>query len=177
MNKRFAIILPLFFALTLIAGILAGKYLLPGAGNATSLFSGSHYNKLNDVMNYIENDYVDTINKSKLLENAISGLLETLDPHSVYIPAEEFNEANAPLAGNFDGIGVQFRLIRDTIVVINTVAGGPSEKEGIHAGDRIVKIDGKNVAGKKITNDEVMKKLKGPRGTKVKVKIVQSTLV
>jgi len=171
MNKRFAIILPLFFALTLIAGILAGKYLLRGAGNTSSLFGGSHYDKFNDVMNYIESDYVDTINKKILHEKAITGLLETLDPHSVYIPAEEFNEANAPLAGNFDGIGVQFRLIRDTIVVINTVAGGPSEKEGIHAGDRIVKIDGKNVAGKKITNEEVMKKLKGPRGTKVKVGI------
>ncbi len=171
MNKRFAVVLPLFFAFTLIAGILAGKYLLPGSGNATSLFRGNHYDKFNDVMNYIERDYVDTINKKKLLENAITGLLETLDPHSVYIPAEEFNEANDPLAGNFDGIGVQFRLIRDTIVVINTVAGGPSEKEGVHAGDRIVKIDGKKVAGIKITNEEVMKKLKGPRGTKVKVGI------
>ncbi|HNW88867.1 MAG TPA: S41 family peptidase [Bacteroidales bacterium] len=171
MNKRFAIYLPIFFALTLIAGILAGRYLLPGAKNSSTLFNFNRYDKFNDVMNFIESDYVDTINKKTLLEKAVTGMLESLDPHSVYIPAEDFNEANDPLAGNFDGIGIQFRKVRDTIVVINTIPGGPSEKQGLLAGDRIVKIDGKNVAGIKIPDEEVMKRLKGPRGTTVKVGI------
>ncbi|HOY31706.1 MAG TPA: S41 family peptidase [Bacteroidales bacterium] len=170
-NIRLSVYLPVFFALTLIAGILTGKYLFPGYQKGISLFNFTRYDKFNDVMNYIETDYVDTINKKDLIEKAVTGLLESLDPHSAYISAEDFNEANDPLVGNFDGIGVQFRVIRDTIVVINTVAGGPSEKQGILAGDRIVKIDGKNVASINIPDAEVMKKLKGRRGTTVNVGI------
>jgi len=171
MNKRPYIYLPLFLALALIVGILIGTYLLPSGNKNNSLFNFSRYDKFNDVMNYIESDYVDTINKKNLLEKAITGLLESLDPHSAYISAEDFNDANDPLKGNFDGIGVQFRVIRDSIVVINTVPGGPSEQLGILAGDRIVKIDGKNVAGIKIPDTEVMKRLKGKRGTTVSVSI------
>lgn len=171
MNKRSQIYLPFFFALTLIAGILVGNFLLPSVQNGNSILKFNRYDKFNDVINYIENDYVDTIKKSTLLEKAITGLLESLDPHSAYIPAADFNEANDPLKGNFDGIGIQFRVIRDTIAVINTIPGGPSEKKGVMAGDRIVKIDGKNVAGIKIPDADVMKKLKGPRGTVVNIRI------
>ncbi len=171
MNKRFSIYLPILFSITLILGIIAGKYFLPGSSRDQSLSIFNHYDKFNDVINYIENEYVDTIKKKTLLDKAISGLLESLDPHSAYISANDFNDANDPLKGNFDGIGVQFRVIRDTIVVINTVPGGPSEKLGILAGDRIIKIDGKNVANIKIPDAEVMKRLKGPRGTTVNVGI------
>lgn len=170
-NNRHSVYLPLFFALTLIAGLLAGKFLLLSPSDSTSFFKFNRYDKFNDVMNYIENDYVDTVRKKTLQEKAIIGLLESLDPHSAYISAEDFNDANDPLKGNFDGIGVQFRVIRDTIVVINTVPGGPSEKRGILAGDRIIKIDGKNVASVKIPDAEVMKRLKGSRGTTVRVAI------
>lgn len=170
-NKRPYIYLPIFFALTLIVGIFVGNMLLPSSQKGSFPFNFNRYDKFNDVINFIENDYVDTINKKLLIEKAISGLLQSLDPHSAYISAEDFNEANDPLVGNFDGIGIQFRVIRDTIVVINTVPGGPSEHEGLLAGDRIVKIDGKNVARVKIPDTEVMKKLKGKRGTTVKVSI------
>ena len=131
-----------------------------GAGNV---------NTINDVINYINQDYVDSIGKKQLQESAIKGLLESLDPHSMFIPASEFKEANDPLMGNFDGIGVQFRIERDTVAVVNTVTGGPSEKVGILAGDRIIKVDGKPFTGKKITNEIVMKALKGQRGTIVNV--------
>ena len=103
-------------------------------------------------------------------------MLLSLDPHSVYIPASDFAEANDPLMGNFEGIGVQFRIERDTVMVINTIPGGPSEKVGLLAGDRIVKVDGKNIAGIKIENEKVMKLLKGPKDTKVTVSIFRRGL-
>lgn len=170
-NKRPYIYLPIYFSLTLLVGILAGVLLFPSFSGKSGLFSSKPYDKLNDVLNYIENEYVDTVSRQSLTEKAITGVLQSLDPHSDYISADQFNEANDPLMGNFDGIGVQFRVIRDTITVINTVAGGPSEAKGLMGGDRIVKIDGKNVAGIKIKDTEVMKKLKGPRGTMVTVSI------
>ncbi len=176
-NKRPFIYLPIFFALTLILGIFLGTTLIPALNGRGNLFSfkSNHYDKFNDVMNYIQNDYVDTINKNNLTEKSLNSLLQTLDPHSAYISADEFNDVNDPLMGNFDGIGVQFRVIHDTITVLNTVPGGPSEKLGILGGDRIVKIDGKNAAGVKIKDVDVMKRLKGKRGTTVNVNIYRKS--
>ena len=130
-----------------------------------------NYSKLNDVVNYIVQEYVDSVSKDKLTEDGINGILENLDPHSQYITAEEFHDVNDPLLGNFEGIGIQFRIEKDTIVVIQTIPGGPSEKVGLAAGDRIVFVDDSLVAGVSITNNKAMKKLKGKRGTKVKVGI------
>jgi carboxyl-terminal processing protease len=169
-GRRHSPYLPLFFALVLVAGVMLGTLLAPviRSGAFFSLPFGK-YDKLNDVINYIEKSYVDTVDHETLVEKAISGLLHSLDPHSEYISAEKFSDANDPLVGNFDGIGVQFRVIRDSITVILPVPGGPAAGEGIQDGDRIVNIDGKNVAGIKISDQEVMKRLKGPRGTRVKV--------
>jgi carboxyl-terminal processing protease len=172
-NRRLLIYLPIAFALVLIAGVFLGTKLYRVAMLNNSSFLNLRGEKssgiLNDVINYVGQDYVDSISKEKLQESAIKGMLESLDPHSMFIAASEFKEANDPLQGNFDGIGVQFRIERDTVAVINTVSGGPSEKVGILAGDRLVKVDGKSIAGIKITNEKVMKLLKGERGTTVKV--------
>lgn len=127
--------------------------------------------KFNALINYIEGLYVDTVDSKKLTEAAIVALLAELDPHSTYISAEELQEANEPLEGSFDGIGVQFNILRDTIMVVEPIPGGPSEKLGIRAGDKIVSVDGINMAGIGIKNNDVFKKLRGPRGTKVKVGI------
>jgi carboxyl-terminal processing protease len=127
--------------------------------------------KLNEVIQYVRSNYVDTIGRSRLEEKSITGLMENLDPHSTYITPAEFHDANDPLLGSFEGIGVQFRMENDSITVILPIANGPSEKIGIKAGDRIVKIEGKNVAGIKISNTDVMRKLKGPKGTRVQVSI------
>ncbi|HTX89243.1 MAG TPA: S41 family peptidase [Bacteroidales bacterium] len=127
--------------------------------------------KLKEVVRYVEDNYVDTLSRETVNDKAISGLLHNLDPHSVYISASEYHEYTDPLLGSFEGIGVRFQIERDTVMVITPVSGGPSERIGIRAGDRIVKIDGKNVAGIHITNNEVMKKLKGEKGTKVSVSI------
>ncbi|MEI7724988.1 MAG: S41 family peptidase [Bacteroidota bacterium] len=127
--------------------------------------------KYNAAMQLINYAYVDTINEAKLVEKAIVETLKELDPHSVYISKKDVQKANEPLEGNFDGIGVQFEILKDTISVVHSIPGGPSEKLGIVSGDKIVKIDGEVVVGKKITNQFVLDHLRGKRGTKVNVSI------
>ncbi len=127
--------------------------------------------KFGEVFDKISKYYVDTINENKFLEEVIVQMLHDLDPHSSYLSREEVKAMQEPLDGNFEGIGVSFNILGDTIFIINPIPGGPSEKLGILAGDRIIKIDGENVAGIKITNLGVQKRLKGKKGTKVNVSI------
>ena len=129
--------------------------------------------KVRELLRYIEQDYVDTLNQTGFIDEAITSILQTLDPHSAYIPASEFAELNDPLNGNFDGIGIEFNLLGDTIFVVAAISGGPSETVGIKAGDRIVAVNGVPLAGKRISNSDVIKKLRGPGGTKVRVQIVR----
>jgi carboxyl-terminal processing protease len=170
--KRIVLFLPLLLALVLVGGIFMGKQMASGTKMAIPFQHDlSTSNKLDQVMSYIENDYVDTIDRDELLESTISELLQSLDPHSYYIPVEDYKAMNDPLEGNFDGIGVEFRITDDTIMIVNPIGGGPSEKLGIMAGDRIVKVDTSLVAGVGVDNQRVMKLLKGPKGTKVNVSI------
>ena len=127
--------------------------------------------KFNTLLYYIESMYVDSTDTEALVEHAIRNLLEELDPHSVYISKEELQEANEPLNGSFEGIGVQFNIVKDTIYVISPISGGPSEKLGIRAGDKIIEVEGEAVAGVGITNNDVRRLLKGPKGTRVGVGI------
>jgi len=171
MNKnKLQVYLPLILSGVLLIGVILGMKLGQG-GNGLRMLGIQKEDKLKNVISYVEKNYVDSLTKSELEEKAITGMLQSLDPHSVFLSASEFHEANDPLMGNFEGIGVQFRIEKDTIAVINTVSGGPSEKLGIKAGDRFVKIDGKKVTGIKITNSDVLKKLKGKKGTIVNVSI------
>ena len=155
-NRRPYLYLPIAFALVLVIGILTGYYLVQSSfvQNHIPVRGLQGKNTLNELIRFIDNNYVDSVDEKKLNDEAINGMLLSLDPHSVYIPASEFAEANDPLMGNFEGIGVQFRIERDTVMVINTIPGGPSEKVGLRAGDRIVKVDGKNIAGIKINNEK-----------------------
>ena len=127
--------------------------------------------KLATTLYLIENFYVDTANTDKVTEDAIIAALKELDPHSAYISKKDVEKANEPLVGSFEGIGVTFQLIRDTITVISPTAGGPSEKVGIMAGDKFIKIDGEEAVGKKIDNEYVQKHLRGKKGTKVTVSV------
>lgn len=122
-------------------------------------------------LQYLSNDYVDTVNPNKMVDEAIVNTLEKLDPHSVYISKDDVQAMNEPLEGNFDGVGVEFNIMNDTLMVVNTIVGGPSEKVGIIAGDRFVSIDGKNVAGIGLKNADVFKHLRGPKGTKVNLTV------
>ena len=127
--------------------------------------------KFNTLLYYMNRMYVDSVDLDGLVETAIRGMLEELDPHSVYIPSEDLKQADEPLNGKFEGIGVRFNIMKDTIMVVATIAGGPSEKLGIMGGDRIVEVDGEVVAGVGIRNKGVMERLKGPKGTHVEVGI------
>ena len=160
----------LWTVVVLLAGILLGLYINKGVRQKVQFEGGS---KFDEVMWYVGNDYVEKPDGQKLQDGAIAALMEELDPHSAYISLEEFNEVNDPLLGSFDGIGVQFRLEKDTIAVVNVIKGGPSEKVGLLAGDRIVYVDDTLVASKKLKNEDVMRKLKGPKGTKVKVRVLR----
>ena len=121
----------------------------------------------------INNLYVDSVDEQKLVEDGIRGMLEKLDPHSSYMTAKEVKAANEPLQGNFEGIGVQFNMVEDTLLVIQPVVGGPSEKRGILAGDRIVSVNDTAIAGVSMSKEEIMHRLRGPKGTKVNLGIVR----
>jgi carboxyl-terminal processing protease len=125
------------------------------------------------VLDRIQKYYVDSINQDLLVEDAIKGLLKELDPHSSYLTPKEVEEMNEPLQGNFEGIGVSFNILNDTVYIISPISGGPSEKVGILSGDRVIKVDGKNIAGISITNDQVFGLLKGKKGTKVNLSILR----
>ena len=129
--------------------------------------------KLNIAEISISNLYVDDVDEQKLVEDAIRGMLSKLDPHSSYMTPKEVKDANEPLSGNFEGIGVQFNMIEDTLLVIQPVVNGPSEKVGIIAGDRIVSVNDSTIAGVKMSKEEIMKRLRGPKGTKVKLGVIR----
>lgn len=174
MNKyNIKIFLPLLLTLSVVVGIYLGSYLSSTTGNKSIIFSKSNSKsstgKLNEILNFIEEAYVDSVDSKELLENSINSMLSNLDPHSYYISPKDFNDMNDPIEGSFEGIGVEFRIKDDTVMVVAAIANGPSEKLGIQAGDRIIKVDTVNIAGKNITNNDVIKLLKGPRGTKVNV--------
>lgn len=136
--------------------------------------SSASAQKVNMAVTAVENLYVDELNGNKLAEDAIIGLLEKLDPHSNYMTPEEVKEMNEPLQGNFDGIGIQFNMLTDTLYVVQVFPGGPSEKVGILVGDRIILVDDTLIAGVKMKNTDVMSRLRGPKGTTVNVKILRN---
>jgi len=170
---KITIYLPLLFSLVLILGIFVGLRLAPHSSSGSPIYSVnlSDYDKLSDIMSLIERDYVDTVDIDATEEDAIEHVLENLDPHSQYIAAREFDAVSEHLEGNFEGIGVQFRIEKDTVMIVAPIAGGPSEKVGIKAGDRIVIVEDDTIAGVGVNNSKVMKVLKGPRGTKVNIKV------
>lgn len=168
-NSKYQVKLPIVLCLGLAAGVFVGATLNTGGGSDVS----KDVQKLREVLTQINEEYVDSVNMAELVDGAIREILHKLDPHSSYIPASERIAANEDLRGNFDGIGIEFNIFDDTIVVLTPLSGGPSEALGIQSGDKIIEVDGRNVAGVGITNTGVMKALKGPRGTEVKVKILR----
>ena len=165
-NTRF---IPFLLAICLIAGIAIGTfYANHFSGNKLGIINTSS-NKLNVLLRIIDDQYVDTVNMGELVEEAMPQILSELDPHSSYIPAKDLEAVNADLKGSFSGIGIQFTIQNDTIHVNSVIQGGPSEKVGLMAGDRIVEVDDSAFVGKIVTNSEAMKRLKGEKGSKVKL--------
>jgi carboxyl-terminal processing protease len=168
-NSKQQIRLPIILALAISAGIWIGATFAEPKSDRNDLRAAIY--KLQEIITYINRDYVDSVNTNELVEYGIQRMLEKLDPHSSYIPARDATLAKSQLEGEFDGIGVEFGIIRDTIYVVAPLTGGPSEKLGIQSGDQIISVDGKTVAGTGITNRDVFDLLRGPRGSKVNVEI------
>ena len=148
---------PVIIAVSVVVGILIGTfYAKHFAGNRLGIINGSS-NKLNALLRIVDDQYVDTVNMTDLVEKAMPQILAELDPHSTYIPAQNLEEVNSELEGSFSGIGIQFTIQNDTIHVNAVIQGGPSEKVGLMAGDRIVTVDDSLFVGKKVTNERAMR--------------------
>ena len=170
-NNRFV---PIVISVSVVFGIIIGTFFANRfSGNRLNIINTSS-NKLNDLLHIIDDSYVDTVNIADLVEDAMPTILSELDPHSSYISAKDAATANDDLKGSFSGVGVQFTIKKDTVYISNVIAGGPAEKVGILAGDRIIAVDGKPYVGKIVTNEETMHRLKGEKGTKVKIGILRN---
>ncbi len=170
-NKKPSAIQPLLFAFTLIGGMFIGTNL--GDKNILQVKPSieQNPNKLVSLIDFIEDNYVDSIDKKNLIEDAIESVLANLDPHSYYMRAEEVAAEAEKMKGEFSGVGIEFLILRDTLMVVKTVKEGPSDKAGLLAGDRIVQVDGTEISGKELNADKAMKLLKGKKGSEVKVTI------
>lgn len=167
--KSASVWMPLVAAVALVAGIFIGNH-FPGAGSDSPV-----QRKVADIMKLIDSEYVDEVDTDSILEESIPDILAKLDPHTTYIPSSELEQTNQVLEGSFGGIGVVFNMLTDTATVVEVVSGGPAEKVGILAGDRIVTVNDSVVAGMKIESEQLRSRLKGPKGTQVKLGIRRST--
>lgn len=166
------IYLPLFLGLALGAGILIGANFFSGASVANDETSRK-FDKYREILSQVADNYVDTVNIDKLVDYSIEQMLARLDPHTSYIPPQNTAMAKSQLEADFDGIGVEFNVFKDTIHIITPMAQSPSEIAGLQAGDKIIKVDGENMTGKKIDNNKIFKKLRGKKGTKVTIEIAR----
>ena len=165
---------PLVLAIIFAAGYFFGSFFSNQKNGSLPTFQISKQSKLNQILDYIENEYVDSTDREKLVDETIENLLQKLDPHSYYITAAELQAMNEPLEGSFEGIGVQFSIQKDTVVIITPISGGPSEQVGVAAGDRIINVDGELIAGNGVKNSDVMRLLKGEGGTKVGIDVLRN---
>ncbi|MEI6679066.1 MAG: S41 family peptidase [Mariniphaga sp.] len=172
-TRKLVIWMPVLLVAAIMAGVYLGARLQNRMLAGTRVITGNSANKVSLIMKLIEGNYVDTVDSKKIVEAAIPEILKQLDPHTVYIPARDMTEVSEEMSGNFGGIGVQFSIQNDTIMVIDVISGGPSQKLGIRAGDRIVKVNDSIMAGVKVTNEKVLKKLRGDKGSKVNVSIAR----
>lgn len=172
-NSNYQIRLPFVLCIGLAAGVLIGSSL---NGKKSTTEVNGDVQKFREVLNLIHNEYVDDTKTEKLVDDAIQHMLGKLDPHSAYISANDREEANEDLRGNFEGIGIEFNIFHDTLVVVSALSGGPSEAVGLRPGDKIVKVDSTVIAGVGLSNLDVMKHLKGPKGSEVKIEVARKNV-
>ena len=174
-NSRRTILFPLLLAAGVVAGLLLGQFLGRNSleSRMRNVLQGLSLptNKLTYTMALIEREWVDSIPMDTLAERVIPLLVSELDPHSAYIPASEMQRVNEPLEGEFDGIGVVFNMATDTVIVLNVISSGPSDRAGVRAGDRILRINDSLVAGQRIPQERIFRRLRGPRGSKVRLSL------
>lgn len=170
-KKRLNVWLPLLFALVLALGMYLGSKLQTETADGPRIVLRNGGNKIDQILKLVENRYVDSVDAEDLTDKTIAELLTQLDPYSAYIPAANYEEVNQPLEGNFEGIGIEFYKLNDTILVVSALSGGPSEQVGLRGGDKIVTVDSVPVAGQNLSNEDIIKKLRGKKGSKVVVGI------
>lgn len=190
-REKLVIFLPVIISVAVLVGILLGNWISsvrirsivsnevsrqnfsirPGGNSGSGFSLAPKADKISSALQYISNEYVDTVSINGLTEEVMPALIKQLDPHSMYIPARDFQRVSEPLVGNFSGIGVSFNMTDDTVAIINTIPNGPSQRVGVMAGDRIIMVDDSLVAGVSMPSDDIVKMLKGPRNTEVKVTI------
>jgi carboxyl-terminal processing protease len=173
-NKRFQIWLPLLFSIVLIAGMFLGFELSKPPGGKNDFFASNNRNTLQKALDLIRLKYVDSVHIDSLEGKAIQEMMNELDPHSVYLPPVDLKEANEDLAGNFDGIGVEFNLFNDTVNVVYVIPNGPSDKAGLLIGDKILKVNDSLLAGKNLSFDDIRKSIRGQRGSNAVLRIVRN---
>jgi carboxyl-terminal processing protease len=166
-NKKFQVWLPLIFALVMILGMFFGYQLSDPSGSKKGFFTSVKRGSLQEAVDLINSKYVDSVHLDSLEAVAIEQMMNELDPHSVYFPPVELKEANEDLAGNFDGIGVEFNVFNDTVNVVYVITNGPSDKAGLQVGDKIIKVDGAPLTGKTFSTDDIKKAIRGQKGSKV----------
>jgi carboxyl-terminal processing protease len=173
MNKKTTILVPLLIAVSVAAGILIGNLLNKNSQSGFIGLNIGSQNKISEILSYISQGYVDSVNTSDIIEKTIPELLKNLDPHTSYIPPSDMKEVQEEMTGKFSGIGVQFSIMEDTVRVIEVISGGPSSKVGIMPGDRIVKVNDSIIAGVNVVNNTVLNLLRGEKDTKVLVGIIR----
>jgi carboxyl-terminal processing protease len=169
-NSSYQISLPLILCIGLAAGVLIGASLTDKSGGPEI---NQDVQKFREVLGLVKNEYVDEAETNQLVEEAIGHMLGKLDPHSSYLSAQDQIAANEDLQGNFEGIGIEFNIFHDTLVVVTALSGGPSESVGLQAGDKIVKVNDTNIASIGLSNPDVQRYLKGPKGTEVKIEVIR----
>ena len=173
--KNNKIYLPIFLSIATALGIFIGSNLNYSKSASISYKAGSQEQKIKKLIDIIEYDYVDKVNTDSLLDGTIKNIVNKLDPHSVYIPAKEHEKIEEKMNGHFVGVGIQYRMINDSLTVMNTIKGGPSEKAGLKAGDRILLADKDTLYGKKLESKDIMSKLKGKLDSKIKLQIYRKS--
>ena len=172
-NKKLQVWLPLIFAVVMIAGMFFGYQLNEGGSGNKSFFSANKRGSLQEALDLINMHYVDTVHLDSLEGNAIEEMMSRLDPHSVYFPPVDLKHANEELAGNFEGIGVEFNVFADTVNVVYVIANGPSDKAGLNIGDKILKVNDKVLTGRRFTTEEIKAAIRGERGSKAILTILR----
>ena len=173
-NSKNTFLLPLIFAGCIAIGLWLGNALSSRTVDFTASEGGEKYQKIQDIIDVLDKKYVDSLDGENLFEQTISDMLHKLDPHSNYIPAKDLQAINESIEGKFGGVGVRFFILRDTVCITNVVAGSPSYVAGLKAGDKIIQVDGKSVASKKITNEKIMSLLKGKENTAVSLRLLRN---
>ena len=172
-NKLLFNYIPVICVVFLIAGLFLGKFLYQNTSNSTPLFYGNSEGKVDEVIEKVVENYVDPVNKKEITEYAIKNLLAHLDPHSSYTPPKNVQAEQEQLSGKFEGIGIEFRIIDDTLMVVNSINGGPSEKAGILAGDRIIGLNNQKISLGKLPSDSLVRKLRGKAGSQLELIILR----